>query len=429
MAGEGLLCAGCGITLRPFMKVCPRCGLEREHAEPIEIPHPSPVSGQESKRSSITPAQQTVLQAPNAVFLPPGEIARRFPVFTSAQRALLTIGIGLLAILLGIAYLLWRQQKHDLIHLQSPPGNTNTVANSSPSTTVRPDASPASTLPTPEVVDDQKITDAVKAALLAYNPLNSGRYKVTVKQGVVTLNGEALHQPEKDGADNVIRLIAGVKSVVNNLKVKPEEPGFFPPKVNAAEANLLDEALRKQIQAEEQAKQKPLQPDEQREDERQRREISAARLHEAELAARKTAEEKLRRDIEEYDKREEELRRADAERRMRSEQAKFALSTLHTGTVAWSGVVDGVEEIIFSGSSSSVKHVSGKPAREVRASFSAPIPRSVVNLDLVSSRGRGSIAIAQQPSAANGYTAIVRIDDSGKGSERRYEFTLRWTLP
>ena len=45
-----------------------------------------------------------------------------------------------------------------------------------------------------------------------------------VKDGVVTLNGEALHQPEKDGADNVTRLVGGVKSVVNNLKVKPEEP-------------------------------------------------------------------------------------------------------------------------------------------------------------------------------------------------------------
>jgi BON domain-containing protein len=429
MAGEGLLCAGCGITLRPFMKVCPRCGLEREHAEPIEIPHSSSLSRPEANRSSITPAHQPVLQGPNAVFLPPGEIARRFPVFTSAQRALLAIGIGLLIMLLAIVFLLWRQQKRDLFHFQSPPGNTNSVTNPSPATTVRSDAGTANTLRTPEIVDDQKIADAVNAALLAYNPLGAGRYKVAVKQGVVTLNGEALHQPEKDGADNVIRLIAGVKSVVNNLKVKPEEPALFPPKVNVAEANLLDEALRKQIQAEEQAKQKPLQTDEQREDERRRREISAARLHEAELAVRKAAEEKLRRDIEEYDKREEELRRVDAERRMRAEQAKFEVSTLRTGTVAWSGVVDGVEEIIFSGSSSSVRHLSGKPAREVRASFSAPIPRSVVNLDLVSTRGRGSIAIAQQPSAANGYTAIVRVDDSGKGSDRRYEFTLRWTFP
>jgi BON domain len=443
MAGEGVFCAGCGITLRPFMKVCPRCGQEREGAEPLDIPHSSPETRPETGHATIvTPVtQQAVipgtaihrqaispgssgLHPAGMVFLPPVETSRRFPVFTSAQWTLIAIGIGLLIMMLAVAYLLWRQQKRDMFR---PAGNRNVVVNPSPSIPVKPEASPAITLPTPEAIDDQKIIDAVKSALMAYNPLGFARYKVEVKDGVVTLTGEALHQPEKDGADNVTRLVAGVKSVVNNLKVKPEEP-YLPLKVNAVEANLLDEALKRQIQAEEQGKQKQLQHDPQREAERQRREIAAARQREEEIALQKAAEEKLRREIEEYEKRQEELRRAEAERRARAEQARFEVSALRTGTVAWSGVVDGVDEIIFSGSSASVRHVSGKPPREVRASFSAPLPRSPVNLDLISTSGRGVIVIAQHPSPDNGYTALVRIDDSGKGSDKRYEFTLRWTL-
>jgi BON domain-containing protein len=443
MSGEGVFCAGCGITLRPFMKVCPRCGLEREGAEPLDLPHPAPETISETGHAAgVTPAAQDIaipdaaihqqaispsrpgFHPANMVFLPPIETSRRFPAFTSAQWALIAIGIGLLVMMLAVAYLLWRQQKRDIIR---PAGNTNAVANPSPSMPAKPEVSPAITLPTPEASDDQKITDAVKSALMAYNPLGFTRYKVEVKDGVVTLNGEALHQPEKDGADNVTRLVGGVKSVVNNLKVKPEEP-FLPRTVNAAEANLLDEALKRQIQADEQAKQKHLQVDPQREAERQRREIAAARKREEEIALQKAAEEKLRREIEEYEKRQEELRRAEAERRTRAEQARFEVNALRTGTVAWSGVVDGVDEIIFSGSSASVRHVSGKPPREVRASFSAPLPRSIVSLDLISTSGRGVVVVVQHPSPDNGYTAIVRIDDSGKGSDKRYEFTLRWTL-
>jgi BON domain len=418
MAGEGILCAGCGITLRPFMKVCPRCGLERENVEPIDIQRNTA-----DNREAISTARPGFRPA-NMVFLPPLETSRRFPLFTSAQWMLIAIGIGLLIVMLAVAFLLWRQEKRDL---SRPSEGANTVATPPTSAPARPEASPAITQATPETIDDQKITDAVKTALMAYNPLGFARYKVEVKEGVVTLNGEALHQPEKDGADNVTRLVAGVKSVVNNLKVKPEEP-VIPLKVNAAEAKLLDEALRQQIQVDEQSRQKNLQVDPQREAERQRREMIAARQREEEIALRKAAEEKLRREIEEYEKRQEELRRAEAERRARAEQARFEVSALRTGTIAWSGVVDGVDEIIFSGSSASVRHVSGKPPREVRASFSAPLPRSVVNLDLVSTSGRGIIVIVQHPAPDNGYATIVRIDDSGKGSDKRYEFTLRWTL-
>lgn len=447
MSAEGIFCSGCGITLRPFMKACPRCGTVREDATPIETPQSSSEISSEPDRASsasavtqpqteVVPLNAIRLQhlsreksgfAPqlDTVILPPGETSRRFPIFTSAQWTLVAIGIGLLVLMLVIAYLLWRQQKRETF----PVGDNSAVtALPSPSVAVSPD--PGSTPLPLAVIDDQKINEGVKSALMAYNPLGFARYKFEVKDGIVTLNGEAEHQPEKDGADNVIRLIAGVKSVVNNLKVKPEEP-FLPLKVNAAEAKLLDEALKRQIQADERAKsdpQKQPQPDSQREAERQRREAAAARQREEEIALRKAAEEKLRREGEEFEKRQEEFRRIEADRRARAEQAKIEAGVLRSGTVAWSGFVEGVDEIIFTGSSSSVRHVSGNPPREVRASFSAPIPRSPVTVNLISTNGRGTIQIAQQPSSVNGYTTIVRIDDSGKGGDKRYEFTLRWTV-
>src|SRR5262249_17031107 len=47
------------------------------------------------------------------IFLSPNEEARRFPLLTRVQKALIGIGVGLLILLSVIAYLLWRQQKGD----------------------------------------------------------------------------------------------------------------------------------------------------------------------------------------------------------------------------------------------------------------------------------------------------------------------------
>ena len=273
---------------------------------------------------------------------------------------------------------------------------------------------------------------------MAYNPLGFTHYKFELKDGIVTINGEAEHQPEKDGAENVVRLLVGVKSVVNNLQVKPSlaNPAGEQVKLNLAEAKLLDDALRRQAlekenkpgSAELQMPLAPQRPDPQRDAERQRREQLAAKQREEDTAMRKAAEEKIKREAEEYEKRLEELRNVEANRRARAEQARLDTASLRYGTIAWNGIVDGVDEIIISGSSASVRHVNGNPPREVRASFSAPMPRSPADVKLVLVNGRGLVNIVQQPSAANGYTTIVRIDDSSKGGDKRYDFTLRWNL-
>jgi len=346
----------------------------------------------------------------------------------------MVIGAGMLLMLLVIAYLLWRQQQRDTVQ----PANRNIVAvQPSPNTVATPEPSPT---PTPS--NDQAIFESVKTQLMAYNPLGFSRYNFEVKDGIVTINGEAGHQPEKDGVGNVLKLISGVKSVINNLKIKPNGPdgaagsneSLAPVKLNLAEAKILDDALRREFESRGQAvapeatNQTP-QPKQSQQSDAQRdaRERAAAKQREEDMASRKAAEEKLRRDAEENERRLEESRRAESERRALAEQSRFESSALRSGTVAWSGTVDGVDEVVISGSSASVRHVNGSPPREVKASFSAPIPRSPVSVALISANGRGAISVIQQPSAANGYTTIVRIDDSSKGGDKRYEFTLRWS--
>jgi hypothetical protein len=472
MVSESILCAECGITLRPFMRECPRCGAVREEAKPMQEPAsesaPRPAAPKPDPLNSKNPADAKIPVAPpipsaprgadgrqdndpkfevisldaaqrrgpatglpfipeqHAVFRSPEETRRRFPLFTSAQWTLMAIGVGLLILMMVVAYLLWRQQQRDMGIAVTRNAVAATLPTPSPSPTVEPS-------PTPTPSDDQLISEQVKAQLMAYNPVGFSRYNFEVKDGIVTINGEAEHQPEKDGIDNILKLIAGVKSVVNNLKVKTEQPSA-PVKLNLAEAKILDDALRRDIESAEQAanvdppqQTRQLKPPSQSDAQREARDKAAAKLREEDTAMRRAAEDKLRREAEDYEKRQEELRQAESERRARAEQARIETSALRSGTIAWSGTIDGVDEVIISGTSASVRHMNGNPPREVKASFSAPFPRSPVNVALLSTNGRGVITIIQQPSAANGYTTIVRLDDSAKGGDKRYEFTLRWS--
>jgi len=460
MANEMILCSSCGITLRPFMRLCPRCGAVREDATPIETPvatdaeearaarilappnffqagagvaeRVSPAEDDDQK-TDVIPFDAVRLRkteqgddrfAPpqELVFLSPNEEKRRFPLFTAAQKTLIAVGVGLLILMLVIAYLLWRQQRRDQLTKAEAAVTVTEVA---PATLPSPPPGPPPTPPT--LIDDATITEAVKTALMAYSPLGFSRFKFEVKEGAVTVNGEAEHQPEKDGVDNVVRLIAGVKSVVNNLKLKPETvlpwqlPNQPPVKVNPAEAKILDEAMRRQVQLAEQAtSREPVVP-------REVRERALAKQREEDAASKRAAEEQLRRETEEAERRQEEQRRTEAAARARAEQARVESGALRSGTIAWSGLVDGVEEIIIGGASASVRHVSGAPARDVKTSFSAPVPRAPVSVKLIFSNGRSPITIIQEPSSANGYTTIVRIDDSGKGGEKLHQFTLRWS--
>jgi len=449
------------------MQRCPRCGAEREAlpptspsaevesaprpiathfvAEPPPPEKPAPPPPPAVKPSVIAvddvrrrALRQEVMPPPvlppqDAIFVSPPDEVRRFPLFTRSQIVLMLVGLGLVLFGLLIGYLLWSREQRDAATLRS--GGQSLPPPSFPINAPPPVAPPLdlNETPTPALsVDDQVLADEAKKVLVAYNPGGFARYKIAVKDGVVTLNGEAAHQPEKEGATNVLRLLAGAKSVVNNLVVNtaiglptplPLAGSATPTPANT-EASLNPPAAPVTAPA-------PPQPDpalleaqrlQQQENERLQRELAAARQREAELQRQREADESARQQQQEAARRAATVTATPLPVPTRSVAAE-----MRSGTVAWSGVVDGVDEVVITGGSAVVRHLSGGAVRDARASFSATVPRAPVGVKLLSNSGRGSIQIVQEPAAANGYTTIVRLDDSAHGGTNLYQFTLRWS--
>lgn len=69
---------------------------------------------------------------------------------------------------------------------------------------------------------DEKITEAVKAALSTNASLSP--VMASVKEGIVTLSGEVENDELKALAESALSGVKGVKSVVNNVTVKPKGP-------------------------------------------------------------------------------------------------------------------------------------------------------------------------------------------------------------
>jgi hyperosmotically inducible periplasmic protein len=69
---------------------------------------------------------------------------------------------------------------------------------------------------------DEKIGEAVKMALSANATLSP--VTASVKEGVVTLSGEVESDELKALAESVLSSVKGLKSVVNNVTVKPKGP-------------------------------------------------------------------------------------------------------------------------------------------------------------------------------------------------------------
>lgn len=473
MATDTVLCTGCGITLRPFMTRCPRCGAEREtapasqpavsnQADVLRFPSeatrtpaaPQAAATAPAWQQSPAPAQTAVVPLDDlrrralqqeefqpalsdTVMMSPPDEVRRFPLFTRAQIMLLLVGLGLLGLGLLIGYLLWSREKTDTSLTLNGPQLAGQAAPAlvlpAASLTPDPNTSPS---PTPPLsIDDQVLVEEAQKVLAAYNPTGFARYKLTVKDGVVTLDGSAEHQPEKAGATNVLRLLAGAKQVVNNLVVKTDlsllpsptaQPTTAPASteaslnsppsaVPAAPAAPQTEANNQQAEAEAQRAR-------QLEIERLQREAEAQRQREAEAQKQRETEEATRRQ-----QQQEEARRLEAER-LQTRPRRAEADVLRSGTVAWSGVVDGVDEIVIGGGSAAVRHLSGEAVRDSRTSFSAAVPRAPVSVKLLSTSGRGTIQIVQQPTATNGYTTIVRIDDSAQRGGQAHQFTLRWSV-
>ena len=460
MWSERLICAVCGEGLNPMMRVCPTCGQTLEPKRPTVSSALDAVAradqGQAQKTAGLPPLivppvrQQTqripVVPGEEIVYVTPLEKPPRLPRFTPPRMMLMAVGIGFLVFGSIIALLLWNSYRREMARQAEIQAREQALRQSLIQASATPDAALALT----PASDDNAIAEAVRAALGAYNrEAADRRYQFQVRDGVVTIDGYALNQPEKSGAENVIRALPGVRMVCSNLVVtsEPAAPALSPVmvQINETDARRLEDALARQLAAEQQNSvttapppaptatpqaqpvAPPSTPDPQREAERLKREQELARQREEEAALRRQTEERLKREAADFERRQEEERRAEAERRARADQNRIEAGALRSGTVAWSGVVDGADEIIIAGASASIRHLSGEPVREPRSSFSAPVPRAPVNVKLLSANGRGSITIVQEPSAANGYSTIVRVDDGSKGGDKRYEFTLRWS--
>ncbi len=89
--------------------------------------------------------------------------------------------------------------------------------------------------------DDAALTQSVKAKIQAAANLAGAKVDVAVKEGVVTLSGTVDNDAAKAAAETVAKGVEGVKSVTNNITVKPPAP----PAASAASGN--DAAIKKAV--------------------------------------------------------------------------------------------------------------------------------------------------------------------------------------
>ncbi len=71
-----------------------------------------------------------------------------------------------------------------------------------------------------DIVDDASITAQVKYQLLTHHSTSALKTKVTTKNGIVSISGEADSDAEKDLVTKLAQNLRGVKSVTNDMTVK-----------------------------------------------------------------------------------------------------------------------------------------------------------------------------------------------------------------
>lgn len=403
----------------------------------------------------IAPATgEVVVRAPDD---DQGIVKRRFPLLTDSQRKMILLGVIIAIFFAVIGYLVWQRQKSDELRLAMDKQEAIRLRTLSadPASSLEPIAESS---PTILSNSDQGLLENVNQILIAYNPAAANiRYKVEVKEGVVTLNGEVQNQLEKDGVENVIKPLTGIKKIVNNLAIKglmvasggnmPMSGPVMYPQVNSAEAKRLEESLKRdlaegakraeeeRLRIEQQNAQLTAQknnPDEAAKQDtsrqvadQQQRQQTAAIHNEEDAAFRKLAEERLKqREREEALKLEQQRNNQEPAPKIESVPPNSA--SLRSGTVTWRGVVKGVEDIVIRGSSASLQHVSGDMAKDAKGVFSTAVPNAPIGVRLVASSGPSPIRIIQQPSAGNNFTTIVRVGDGNKADGKPHTFTLRW---
>ncbi|HEY2378639.1 MAG TPA: hypothetical protein VGH98_21845 [Gemmatimonadaceae bacterium] len=89
----------------------------------------------------------------------------------------------------------------------------------------------------------------------------------------------------------------------------------------------------------------------------------------------------------------------------------------------WAGNVDGEVEIRLQGRRMDERVLSGGEIRNERSSVVGDMPQRDAQLFISQSSGRGQVYVAQQPSAYNGYTTVIRVRDP-QGGYGYYNFEV-----
>jgi hypothetical protein len=95
------------------------------------------------------------------------------------------------------------------------------------------------------------------------------------------------------------------------------------------------------------------------------------------------------------------------------------------GKLIWSGKVDHEVHVQVSGNNVYVQVIEGQDVQDMRQEFVGLLPDRSVTVSVKKRKGRGSVQVFEQPSRANGYQAVIRIQDP-KGGTDEYEFELTW---
>jgi hypothetical protein len=90
----------------------------------------------------------------------------------------------------------------------------------------------------------------------------------------------------------------------------------------------------------------------------------------------------------------------------------------------WSGDVDDNLLITLRPGGVAYRTVRGSDPRGIQSSFRG-MPTNVTGVTVSVREGRGSVDVVQQPSAANGYTALIRVRDPQSGFGH-YNFDVMW---
>ena len=78
--------------------------------------------------------------------------------------------------------------------------------------------------PRTSLADDDAIYDLVRQRLYNDPDIKAHNLTITVKDGVVTLEGRVTSEKIRSKAEKITRKVPGVRKVVNNLKVGEEKP-------------------------------------------------------------------------------------------------------------------------------------------------------------------------------------------------------------